>query len=127
MHILEKIKNYFGLKKLVLNLGSELKKQHGKSNSYNRTQIENCMNSIGIKPQFFPYGYAMILNQINFNEINFGDGKTPDYKELRKEIAAKYFEGNIKFKLKEVLNYTMKFSAYKNDPNDTCVGGGGGD
>ncbi len=87
------------IKKFLRILPSHLRKRYGGSEYYTRGQVERTLEEENIGSLYKGYALAVFLSPDDAINVL---GSSEIYQDLRKEIADKYFDGNVDFKIKYI-------------------------
>ncbi|MBL1215435.1 MAG: hypothetical protein HND52_18860 [Ignavibacteriae bacterium] len=91
------IKSYF--KKLSVHL----KRKYGKHKHYSFEQVQNSIKELGLNANYIDYALAMYISK---NEYRNQIKNNSDYYDLyREEISSKYFNGDSKFNIHDILRF----------------------
>ncbi len=92
------------IKKILRILPSSLQKRYGDKEYYTIGQVERTLEEENIDLLYSGYTLVMFLSPDDaVNSL----GSASIYQDLRKEIADQYFDSNINFKVKEVVNFKV--------------------
>ena len=92
------------IKRLVRELPLILKKMYGKRNSYTEKEIMSAVNKAHYKKAFVEYALAAFMSKSKFTKEREPNRDTDTYDRLRLEIANRYFRGNVKFTIHDLLS-----------------------
>ena len=81
-----------------------LKKLHGKRNSYTEEQIKTGFKKAGYKSSYMEYAYAIFMSKSKFEDSSIFNGDKTLYDCLRQEIANRFFRGNVKFSIHDLIS-----------------------
>ena len=107
--------NYFRKRKLrkafsayVHSLGPELSKRYGANDQYTVMQIQATAEAISIDCRFIAYAVALYRRDESENTINILGVDQAFLDSLRLEIASSLFEGNTRYRTRDVLRLSKK-------------------
>ena len=92
------------LKSYVYGLGPLLAKQYGKAKTYSPDQIKDLVEKYKLNEDFLSYAMVMYLDKGRFGDVKKEMEADWNYESLRKEVADKFFGGNMKFTGLDVKN-----------------------
>ena len=99
-------------------LGPNLQKRYGRSSTYTPAQIERTVQETGLPQSHLWYGYAMFVEEAEFEAVRQSSGRDCDYKGMRQEIADLCLSGDRYF---VVSNQSL--GDYVNTPGGLGFGG----
>jgi len=81
-----------------------LAKDYGASQTYTPAQVRSTIERHGLDPEYSCYGIAMFTTRESFESFHALNGEQCNYDDMRSEIAADHFGGNIDFSSGDVLS-----------------------
>ena len=93
------------LDKVVRELPFYMGRDVGPKLEYDSKQILRIFNKYRFSPGVLVYAFALLSGETEYNKI-FGNKSKKTYRDLRIEIALKYFNGNAKFDFNDLMNIT---------------------
>jgi hypothetical protein len=97
MGIISWFKKKKSLKSFVYGLGPILARRYGQSKAFSPDQVIEVIKKYEFNNDYLNYAMAMYLEKGRFGNVKKELGVDWDYDSLRKEIADKFFKGNLKF------------------------------
>ena len=117
-------------------LGPVLTKRYGVKMTYSRPQIRSAAQTARLPAGDICYGYAMFMDESDFDAVHRELGESCDYGAMRQDIADVCFSGDADFSSSDVMDYAAESSGFSGGDSDSdsasdsgsCSSGcGGGD
>ena len=80
-----------------------LKKMYGKRTSYSEKQILIAIKKARLGNKYKDYAFAIFMNRSRYDALRQNNINAGDYKKLRREIAIRFFKGNLSFSIHDLI------------------------
>ena len=116
----ERWKRNRAVKRFLRKLPALLQKRYGFNDFYTRGQVERTLKEENVSSVYSGYALAIFLSA---EEAIDALGNADIYQSLRKEVAERYFDGDVHFKIRDI-----RLSKVGNEGHDSigAVPPGGG-
>ncbi len=97
------IKERFVVRSYVRVLPIVLKKIYGKHKHYSEIEVRDAISSANLNDNYIDYAFAIFLSKKNFKIIRSKDNSLRKCNDLRKILAKRFFKGDMKFSIHDIL------------------------
>lgn len=97
IEFLKRLKRRRSIKSFVHKIAPSLIKRYGRSDRYTVGQIQTTIEHLGLPSSYAFIGYAMYLDEIDFNQWNQQISDPQNYQQTRQEILNVCFNGQKTF------------------------------
>jgi len=104
MFLIRRIEKRAAVKSYVTELPAVIKKRHGKHKKYPETQLTDCVKSAGLNLAHIDYALAIYMGRKEYETLRRKHPSFGDYDRLRKEVAKRFFKGNSRFNIHDLLH-----------------------
>jgi hypothetical protein len=105
----ESLKKRSALKKYVFQLTPELVKGFGGVSNFTVGQVTKTVQRLKLSEDFIPYAHSMFCSNEEFKN-HYQSNNDIKYENLRKEVSELVFEGNMNFKVSDLIKISSKSS-----------------
>lgn len=94
---IKKLRRRRSIKAFVHKISPSLIKRYGRSDRYTVGQIQTTIEHLGLPSSYAFVGYAMYLDEIDFNQWNQQTSDPQNYQQTRQDISNICFMGRTEF------------------------------
>jgi hypothetical protein len=95
MYLFASIRKKHAIKSYIQRLGKDLAQRYGKSKQYSPGQVVKTVQDCGYNWRHICYAHSLYVSHESFDQWHQEQGEDCNYEEMREEIAATHFSGNI--------------------------------
>ena len=107
------------IRRYAKKLGPMLTKRYGVKRTYSGPQIRSAAMTARLPAGDICYGYAMFMDESDFDEVHRELGESCDYAAMRHDIADVCFSGDAGFSSSDVMDYAAETSGFSGSDSDS--------